>query len=536
MPLRFWERISLAAKYRLLFGAAVLLIIAAALSVPWKVTESLIYEQPFREAQRIADDYFRLVLARPAEGPAPADFHARGVSLLPDEKRVKPQFVRLSPDLTDPQAIGNRSDLDPFLRRSLRVFLTRPGRDFWYTIRREQPVPRFWYAQAVRVRRNCLSCHSESGSATPFRENQLVGVIAVDLPADRLDQQLWLNRLWLIAAGLLAGILAVLVFYVITHRFILRPIHELREVAARVGEGDLTVRSTLRTGDEFEQLSDSLNQMLERLRVSQEKLEQANKALDAKLDEMAQTNIALYEANRVKSEFLANVSHELRTPLTSIIGFAELLRENPELEHDARTARYAENILISGRILLEIINDLLDLAKIEAGRVELNPETADVRDLCVTLLDTMRPMADEKQLQVEFAAAPNLPTVFTDRGKLRQVLYNLLSNAIKFTPQGGRIGLRIEADGPEHVRIEVSDTGPGIPPEHRETIFEKFRQIDSSATRAHRGAGLGLAIARELVILLGGEIGVESEPGRGSTFWVRLPLRIPQSRPQPQPV
>jgi two-component system, NarL family, sensor histidine kinase BarA len=305
-------------------------------------------------------------------------------------------------------------------------------------------------------------------------------------------------------------------------------------VALRVSEGDLSVRSGVQTGDEFEQLSVNLNTMLERLRVSQEELRKANRLLDEKLEQMAETNVALYEANRVKSEFLANVSHELRTPLTSIIGFAELLREGTG-EIDARTLRYSENILISGRILLEIINDLLDLAKIEAGKTELRVAPVNIAGLCATLIDHVRPLADRKRLVLELAAAEGLPELPTDAGKLRQVLFNLMSNAIKFTPESGQVRLSVRGQDDGQIRIEVADTGPGIALEHQQIIFEKFRQIDQSATREHHGTGLGLAIARELTHLLGGEIGVQSEIGAGATFWVTLPNLLAEPRERPRP-
>jgi len=528
-------RVSLAAKYRILFGAAVLLIIAAALAVPWQTMASLVYEQPFREAQRIADDYFRLVLAVPAGAAHPAgEFHGKESSLLPPALRQEPQFIRLTADPEDPASILHDSKADPFVQRACRRFLRDPKQAFWYTTQAEGGGRRFRYAHAVRVGKSCLTCHNEGGTAPPvFRENQLAGLITVNLPVDVTSQVLWLNRAWLIVAGLLAGIVAVLVFYFITHRYILSPIHELRAVANRVAEGDLDVRAAAQTGDEFEQLSDNLNYMLERLRASQQELKKANQLLDQKLGEMAQTNVALYEANRLKSEFLANVSHELRTPLTNIIGFAELLREGPPTEGDGRVARYAENILISGRILLEIINDLLDLAKIEAGRVELHLEQVRVDETCATLVDFMRPQADKKHLHLTLTADESLPTLSTDRGKLRQILFNLLSNAIKFTPEEGRVELILRSEDAQHVRIEVRDTGPGIAPEHQALIFEKFRQIDGSATREHRGAGLGLAIAHELTQFLGGQIGVQSEPGRGSTFWLRLPLTTPGVKERP---
>jgi signal transduction histidine kinase len=289
------------------------------------------------------------------------------------------------------------------------------------------------------------------------------------------------------------------------------------------------VRSAVRTGDEFEQLAESFNAMLERLRVSQEELKTANRSLDMRLGEMAEINVSLHEANRVKSEFLANVSHELRTPLTSIIGFAELMRESGGADGDGRMTRYSENILISGRILLEIINDLLDLAKIEAGKIELRVETVAAAELCQTLLEFLRPQADQKNLELKLEADDALPPLETDRGKVRQILFNLLSNAVKFTPEGGRVKLSVRRLG-DRVEFAVSDSGPGIAPEHQKMIFEKFRQIDQSATREHYGAGLGLAIAKELTQMLGGDIGVRSEPGQGATFWVRVPVTAPEPR------
>ncbi|RMF86095.1 MAG: HAMP domain-containing protein [Planctomycetota bacterium] len=519
-------RLSLAVKYRILFGIAVLLIIAAALAVPWMRMELLVLEQPYREARRLADDYFRMALARPLEGGEP---HALDTSLLGGGAALgRPRFLRYSGDPDDEANLSPQDLKDEFIRKSFRSFLMHPDRDRAYENQHGEKGARFRYAHAVRVTHGCMKCHDEGRTARTYREGEFAGMIVVDLPAQEIHEQLFLNRFWLIAAGALAGILAILVFYVITRRFILAPIDELREVAERVAEGDLSVRSALETGDEFEQLSDRLNYMLERLREAQEELKTANKLLNEKLGEMAETNVALYEANRLKSDFLANVSHELRTPLTSIIGFAELLREGGE--HDGKAARYAENILISGRILLEIINDLLDLAKIEAGKVELRLEPVRVSELCDTLIDFTRPMADAKKLWISYDGEEDLPMLITDRGRLRQVLFNLLSNAIKFSPEHGRIRLRARRDGADGVAISVQDEGPGIRPEDQETIFEKFRQADQSATREHEGTGLGLAIARELTTLLGGEIGVESEPGHGATFWVRLPLATPETR------
>lgn len=531
-----FARITLATKYRILFGLAVLLIIGAALAVPWYYMEVLVLEPPFREAQSIADSYFRLALSQPRTPGTPVGgAHGGKFSLLHEPLGREPAFVPFEPNPESAASGPSPPGTDSFVKEAFRTFRKRPDKEFYYQSAWSDNGRRIHYAHAVWINRGCLNCHEEGRSARPYRENQLAGIITVDLPAEPGGQSSLVNRVVIVAAGALAGILALLVFYVITTRFILAPIDELRSVTLRVADGDLTVRCAIQSGDEFEQLSVNFNTMLERLRESQEELRRANRLLDEKLEAMAETNVALYEANRLKSEFIANVSHELRTPLTSIIGFAELLREEPSGDADPRTLRYAENILISGRILLEIINDLLDLAKIEANRIELRLDTVQVQEVCGTLLDFMRPQADKKNLRLELHADDGLSPLTTDRGKLRQILFNLLSNAIKFTPEGGQVLLRAARLDDGHVRVAVTDTGPGIAPENHALIFEKFRQIDQSATREHHGTGLGLAIAKELTYLLGGEIGMESEPGHGATFWVKLPTAAPQPRERPRP-
>ena len=526
-------RLSLAVKYRVLFGLAVGLIIAAALYVPWYLLDALVLEPVYRDAERLADDYFRQVLASPAPDGMLSSIHGQDVSMLPGPLPREPRFVPFERSNGQPATRKANDPLDEFVAQALKTFGRRSEQLAMSQVERSGEESRFFYAHAVRVTRSCLNCHDEGRSARPYKENDLAGAIAVELSADSSDQTRLFYRLALIAAGGLAGILAILVFYIIMHRFILAPIEELRNTAIQVGEGRLEVRAHVETGDEFEHLANTLNNMLERLRLSQDELRRANKLLDARLGEMGEINVALHESNRVKSEFLANVSHELRTPLTSIIGFAELIREGPLTEANGRVARYSENILISGRILLEIINDLLDLAKIEAGRVELRLVPIRLEEICNTLIDFMRPLADKKNLQLTCDIEADLPLVTTDRGRLRQILFNLLSNAVKFTPDGGSVGLRARRNGDTTVRIEVSDTGPGVAAEHHAVIFEKFRQIDQSETREFSGTGLGLAIARELTVMLGGTIGVESELGSGATFWIVLPLNAPESAERP---
>jgi signal transduction histidine kinase len=266
--------------------------------------------------------------------------------------------------------------------------------------------------------------------------------------------------------------------------------------------------------------------MLANLKESEDQLRAINKSLDLKLGQLAESNVALYESNRLKSEFLANVSHELRTPLNSILGFAELLRDTLSAGPEQRTGRYVQNILTSGRNLLELINDLLDLAKIEAGRMEVRSSPLSLNDLFEGLTGILKPLCEKKELEISTAIATDVPILQTDGAKLQQVLYNFLSNAIKFSPSGATITLAAQRIAEQRVRISVADRGPGIPPEKQAIIFEKFRQVDGGVTREHGGTGLGLAISRELATLLGGEIGVDSTPGQGATFWLELPLKI----------
>ncbi|RJP35789.1 MAG: sensor histidine kinase [Phycisphaerales bacterium] len=360
-------------------------------------------------------------------------------------------------------------------------------------------------------------------TATDPRPGELLGVVDVALP---VPAELRAQRVWILVVTGLSGAagvaVAALIFYLVTQRLVLSPVNALRRVAEQVTRGDLTVRADLHTGDEFQQLGQAFDDMLTHLY-------NVNRSLDVRLGELGEKNVALYEANRVKSEFLANVSHELRTPLASIIGFAELSRDlwdSPQPDAK-RGRRYAGNILVSGRALLEIINDLLDLAKMEAGRMQLHRSVFSPADVCRDSVDFIRPQADKKNIDLQLTVAGELPPMDSDAGKLKQILYNLLSNAVKFTPAEGKVAVEAAADGDGYVHLSVRDSGPGIDPAKFALVFEKFHQLDASKTREFEGTGLGLAITRELTHFLGGSIGVDSTPGHGATFTVRLPVKAP---------
>jgi len=232
----------------------------------------------------------------------------------------------------------------------------------------------------------------------------------------------------------------------------------------------------------------------------------------------------LEAANRHKSEFLANMSHELRTPLNAIIGFSEVLHERMFGEVNEKQNEYLEDILSSGRHLLSLINDILDLSKVEAGRMELTPTTFDLPLALDNAVTLVRERASRHGIKLERVIDERLGEVVGDERKIKQILLNLLSNAVKFTPEGGRIELRaICGDG--SVQISVSDTGIGIAPEDRETIFEEFRQARTHYAHEGEGTGLGLTLAKKFIEMHGGNIWVESEVGKGSTFTFTLPIK-----------
>jgi signal transduction histidine kinase len=224
----------------------------------------------------------------------------------------------------------------------------------------------------------------------------------------------------------------------------------------------------------------------------------------------------------LKSDFLANMSHELRTPLNSIIGFSDMLLTQEigplsEMQRD-----FLETVARNGRHLLQLISELLDLSKIEAGHLQLTLEPIDLRDLLHEAVDSVRAQTEKRNHRLDLDVPGDPLSVTADHVRVRQVLLNLLSNAIKFTPDGGLVRLsgRSESDG---VRVEVADTGIGITPADQEKLFREFVQLDPSASRHYEGTGLGLALCKRLVELHGGRIGVDSDHGRGSTFWFTLP-------------
>ncbi|MBI9017045.1 MAG: DUF3365 domain-containing protein [Phycisphaerae bacterium] len=596
--------ISLAAKCRIGFAAAVLLITVAGLFLPYRWMDKLV-EQGMLDLAKSQVDYVLQRHCQTSTGPGTSD---------------KPSLVNPQDDTDNPKPITNWYRItgqaenfnheDRFIQRNIRRLAKDKKIPYIFDFRvkqqivedesllpdieNEEKVEGFGkilpsnepsrYLYPVRANISCMKCHASTPAtavdiatetensvtkkASEFTEGQLVGVISVDLPAGQSSVTLLFNRIFIIIGGTISCVMAVVVFYIITQRVILSPVRRLRmaaeaivpiESAANIQKENgkpessdpwlnaMDITSKIKTGDEFEHLATAFHQMLSRLKIAHDRLQETNRALDIRLGELEAKNIALYESNKLKSEFLANVSHELRTPLNAILGFADILKDSAVQREDDRSIRYASNVVESGTMLLGIINDLLDLVKIEAGKIEMHWQRMIFDELIKSLINLNRPQADEKALELILIVDENIGEVETDVGKLQQIIFNLISNAVKFTPDSGRVEIKAriikenyttEKDFPEPIdippysepywsllQIRVIDTGPGIPEDKRDVIFEKFQQLDSSVTREHAGIGLGLSIVKELLNIMGGSITVGGEVGTGSVFTIMLPIR-----------
>jgi signal transduction histidine kinase/DNA-binding response OmpR family regulator len=377
----------------------------------------------------------------------------------------------------------------------------------------------------------------------------------VYLKRDLQDIYARLERYAGIALGvLLISSLAALLLSSMLQRVISEPTLRLAEMASRVSaERDYSLRAAKRGNDEIGILVDSFNEMMGQIQVRTLDLHEAHGALKRHVaelcDEIARrqraqeetlaAQQAAEESSRAKSVFLANMSHELRTPLNAIIGYGEMLREDAEASREDRTAADLARITSAGKHLLTLINDVLDLSKVEAGKTELVWEDASAAAILEEAAGAMAPLAGKNGNEMIMRCSPDLPTMRVDVVKLRQSLYNLLSNACKFTKNGNITVdvVPITADGAEWIEWRVGDTGIGIAPDQVHKLFQPFSQVDASTTRNYGGTGLGLAISQRFCQLMGGAITVASEPGKGSTFTIRLPCRadLGPAVEQPQP-
>lgn len=417
-------------------------------------------------------------------------------------------------------------------------YFSAPGSDVLYeeagpvTDDRDAPDGGWYvYYHVIQFPEKCMKCHPRDPryqtDDTPFR------VVKVKMPYRQTQVVSATTIAFMITVAMITIACTLLFVHWVFRNIVLNPLDHLRTVSDEISRGNVYLRAELDTGDEFTDLGDAFNRMLRHMTENQSKLRELNMELDIRVDQLAQANLQLYEANRLKSDFLANMSHELRTPLNSILGFSDVLQGIEQLNDKQR--RYVSNIQSSGRVLLEMINDILDLAKMEAGKMEVAPTPFSLPDLVKAQCNLLQSLVDEKNMDLRLEFPSEMPLVFQDQPKIQQVLTNLLSNAIKFTPDGGLICVSAGLVGQHDFHITVTDTGVGIPESDFEVIFEKFRQSTSvvqqdGMVRQFSGTGLGLSIVKELCRLLGGRIRLTSQLGTGSTFQVVLPLEYAPDR------
>jgi len=333
------------------------------------------------------------------------------------------------------------------------------------------------------------------------------------------------SAIWRTALLLVAFLLLAIATSVLLARRLVRPIESIQAAAARIGSGSLNQRIEVPSNDELGALAAEFNRMAAQLEESygglEQKVEERTRELATALTELDLKSRELETASRHKSEFLANMSHELRTPLNAIIGFSQVLRERMFGEVNDKQQEYLDDILGSANHLLALINDILDLAKVEAGQVELEVAPFSLRDALEHGIVMVRERALNDDVEVTLSANGDVDVVTGDKRRISQVIFNLLSNAVKFTPARGAVNVcASQVDG--EIRVSVGDTGPGIAFEDHERIFEEFQQTEAGVEQ-REGTGLGLALSKRLVELHGGRIWVESELGGGSTFVFTLP-------------
>jgi signal transduction histidine kinase len=531
---------SLERKCRFLFGACIFILITASLGLYASQTEGLAYEQTITTCrllvpQSFYNNYHEPLVIKWQRDRLEKQLEADGKNKAQIEDAIKENTKAWE------LWLQSRKELDRAAAEKYGFYqseVLRPDRDNDNSIRElfkeftkpEDPKSEdhrlsskegmLHYYGAVRLDKKCIECHS--GLSPKLADCDLT-VVHIRMATDKIEYGIHLNRAVLMATGLITVLLIMGGSYLIVRYVIVKPVKHLKEVSDAIAAGELNVRSEIQTGDEFEELSHAFNRMLRNLVSMQDQWRKVNSDLDRKVDELAQANMALYESNRLKSDFLATMSHELRTPLNSILGFSEVLLSGNQLNE--KQLRWVRNVQSSGEKLLNLINDILDIAKIEAGKMEVRLEDFSVPEVGENIINMFRPLAEKKNIDLRSQIDPAIPTVRQDVTKFQQILQNLLSNAVKFTPEGGRVVLKAEADARQLI-LTVTDSGVGIAPDEQELVFEKFRQSGNPLTREHAGTGLGLSIVRELSKLLGGDVGLQSDLGHGSTFCVRLPLHL----------
>ncbi len=566
-------------SFRLLTRLVAITVVVAAVNLYWNISrETLQAYRDLHARARLISVQFLSVRSWVAQQPGAAipgekythldpEAVAAGLrTVFADDPGValREVWVRASDELHAP---------DPLEEEAIRRFTTDPTLVEFSVLERAGGVSRFRYLIPIQMEEACLTCHRPSNGAAAdeareqnqaaggtaaldsgtaallppeFNLGEVAGAISLAIPTRALDARL--QSQFLVSLGFTVALVAMLfaAVYATMAQLVTRPLAGLGAWCRRIASGDLARHPRLQPAPreiadlarEFQVMAQRLHDLYQHLedKVAQRtaELSEANRRLQLSQQELRRAYEEVSEANRLKSDFLATTSHELRTPLTSIIASTELLLEEAPGGLSDRQREYLQGILDSSYQLLGSINSLLDMAKVEAGRMEFRPSLFRLEILVEAVARRMEARAVRKGISFRVALDGPLPALTADYRKIEQVLFNLVDNAIKFTPAGGTVtvGARYQPDS-GRVQLHVQDTGIGIAPEEHERIFESFWQAGSASTREHRGTGLGLALVKRLVEMHGGSVGVTSAPGKGSTFTVSLPVVTPAAASRP---
>jgi signal transduction histidine kinase len=451
----------------------------------------------------------------------------------------------------NPRNLGDTPD--DFESQALTAFLENPEVSEYYAFTEYDGMGVFRYSAPMNIEENCLECHGEpkgeldmtGAPKEGWKIGDVGGAISIVIPLDvYIANEQDTNISNLIFFGALLLFFVICVWFALS-KLVTRPLSNIQAAVQTVQGGDLDIqlppsaasREIKDLVSEFNNMSDELAEIYNRLEEQVEsrtvELSEANQKLESQRLLLEDINEHLTDENRYKSDFLAMMSHELRTPLTSIIAFAGMLEEKARQEPEILRVESAESSSIreicreieaSSQLLLTIINDILEMSRIDAGKAAMNVECVDFGDLIALVQSSMWLLAEQKQLALSYTVEGDVPLINADFDKLQHILVNLISNAIKFTPEGGNIQVAISFDRSDQcVSMRVTDNGIGIEKANQKAIFDRFKQIDSSMVRQYNGTGLGLGLVREYANMHGGSVTVKSEVGKGSTFTVCIP-------------
>lgn len=459
----------------------------------------------------------------------------------------------------------NRADEpDAFEQAAIDAFRADPGLTEYYAFADIDGQRVFRYAEPMTLVESCLSCHGEPAGEIDLSgypreglpEGYIYGVLSMQIPTEAFVAASRENAMLNVGFSLALIIACVAIISVAISHLVTRPLRRVQGAMEDVGEGDYSARLPLdKSSDEMTILSSGFNEMVAQLEQTAghledlvtertTALEHANAELARQSAALEEANEALTEENQYRSDFLAMMSHELKTPLAASMAFADILRERQGADADMRLSGTGEETTPAAnanadserlwremesnhKTLLSLINNILEMARIDAGRESFQPELMDVGDVVGLVQASIAPLAAQKSIALEYRIG-EIPLFVADAEKLRRIVENLMSNAVKFTPPGGRITFAVTHHAETGtLEFSVADTGCGISEASQATIFDRFVQADSSSSRAYGGSGLGLALVRELTEMHGGTVQLESTEGKGSTFTVSIPDDIP---------